>query len=167
MVLIVLDTNVFVGACLGTGASCRLVEACLAQRFRPLMGAALLAEYEDVLGRSPLFAKSRLSPAERSELLQKIRDEFAVLLDDLAQPPNYNAPGRHLLINEALDAIQKRRIDPRVPKVLMQFPKSYEKAIRLARDLEYRVEVTSALCWLSKLSMICFFSPDIFSTSTA
>ena len=69
MVLIVLDTNVFVGACLGTGASCRLVEACLAQRFRPLMGAALLAEYEDVLGRSPLFAKSRLSPAERSELL--------------------------------------------------------------------------------------------------
>ena len=67
--LIVLDTNVFVGACLGTGASCRLVEACLAQRFRPLMGAALLAEYEDVLGRSPLFTKSRLSPAERSELL--------------------------------------------------------------------------------------------------
>ena len=67
--MIVLDTNVFVGACLGTGASCRLVEACLAQRFRPLMGAALLAEYEDVLGRSPLFAKSRLSPAERSELL--------------------------------------------------------------------------------------------------
>ena len=69
MVLIALDTNVFVGACLGTGASCRLVEACLAQRFRPLMGAALLAEYEDVLGRSPLSAKSRLSPAERSELL--------------------------------------------------------------------------------------------------
>lgn len=67
--MIVLDTNVFVGACLGTGASNRLLEACLAQRFRPLMGAALLAEYEDVLGRSPLFAKSRLSPAERSELL--------------------------------------------------------------------------------------------------
>jgi putative PIN family toxin of toxin-antitoxin system len=67
--MIVVDTNVFVGACLGTGASNRLVEACLAQRFQPLMGAALLAEYEDVLGRSPLFAKSRLSPAERSELL--------------------------------------------------------------------------------------------------
>ena len=66
---IVVDTNVFVGACLGTGASNRLVEACLAQRFRPLIGAALLAEYEDVLGRSQLFAKSRLSPAERTELL--------------------------------------------------------------------------------------------------
>ena len=67
--MIVVDTNVFVGACLGTGASCRVVEACLAQRFQPLMGAALLAEYEDVLGRAPLFAKSRLSTVERSELL--------------------------------------------------------------------------------------------------
>jgi putative PIN family toxin of toxin-antitoxin system len=67
--MIVVDTNVFVGACLGTGASSRVVEACLTQRFKPLMGAALLVEYEDVLGRSPLFAKSRLSPAERSELL--------------------------------------------------------------------------------------------------
>ncbi len=67
--MIVVDTNVFVGACLGTGASCRVVEACLAQRFQPLMGAALLAEYEDVLARAPLFAKSRLSAVERAELL--------------------------------------------------------------------------------------------------
>jgi len=35
----------------------------------PLMGAALFAEYEDVLGRERLFGKSRLSAAERSELL--------------------------------------------------------------------------------------------------
>jgi len=53
--MIVVDTNVFVGACLGTGASSRVVEACLTQRFQPLMGAALLAEYEDVLARAPLF----------------------------------------------------------------------------------------------------------------
>ena len=66
---IVIDTNVFVGACLGTGASSRLIEACLAQRFRPVMGAALLAEYEDVLARASLFTKCRLSPAERRELL--------------------------------------------------------------------------------------------------
>ncbi len=69
--LIVVDTNVFVGACLGRGASSRLIEACLARHFEPLMGAALLAEYEDVLTRTPLFAKSRLDPAERSELLDK------------------------------------------------------------------------------------------------
>ena len=41
----------------------------MAQRFQPLMGAALLAEYEDVLARAPLFAKSRLSAVERAELL--------------------------------------------------------------------------------------------------
>lgn len=67
--LIVVDTNVFVGACLGTGASSRVVEACLTQRFHALMGAALLAEYEDVLARAPLFAKSRLGAKERSDLL--------------------------------------------------------------------------------------------------
>ena len=67
--MIVVDTNVFVGACLGTGASSRVVEACLAQHFQPLMGAALFAQYEDVLARAPLFAKSRLNVIERSELL--------------------------------------------------------------------------------------------------
>ena len=67
--MIVIDTNVFVGACLGTGAANRVVEACVRQRFQPLMGAALLAEYEDVLARAPLFVKSRLSTKERSELL--------------------------------------------------------------------------------------------------
>jgi putative PIN family toxin of toxin-antitoxin system len=67
--MIVVDTNVFVGACLGTGPSSRVVEACLTQRFQPLMGAALLAEYEDVLARAPLFTKSRLTTVERSELL--------------------------------------------------------------------------------------------------
>ncbi len=67
--MIVVDTNVFVGACLGTGASSRVVEACLALRFQPLMGAALFAEYEDVLARTSLFTKSRLSADERNELL--------------------------------------------------------------------------------------------------
>jgi putative PIN family toxin of toxin-antitoxin system len=67
--LIVLDTNVLVGACLGRGASSAVLEGCLAGRFHALMGAALLAEYEDVLSRHALFAKSRLNAAERDELL--------------------------------------------------------------------------------------------------
>ncbi len=33
------------------------------------MGAALFAEYEDVLGRIELFDRCRLNPAERNELL--------------------------------------------------------------------------------------------------
>jgi predicted nucleic acid-binding protein len=65
----VIDTNVFVGACLGRGAAWAVVRACVAGTVQPLMGAALLAEYEDVLGRDALFAGSRLSSAERAELL--------------------------------------------------------------------------------------------------
>lgn len=63
------DTNVFVGACLGKGPSSVVIEGCLTGRFVPLMGAALLAEYEDVLGRPKLFETCRLSKAEREELL--------------------------------------------------------------------------------------------------
>lgn len=66
---IVLDTNVFVGACRGAGASNAVVAACLRGEATPLMGAALLAEYEDVPGRSELFERSRLDAAERDELL--------------------------------------------------------------------------------------------------
>ena len=64
-----IDTDVFVSACLGTGASRRVIEACLTARIQPLMGAALLSEFEDVLSRASLFSRSRLDAAERSELL--------------------------------------------------------------------------------------------------
>jgi putative PIN family toxin of toxin-antitoxin system len=66
---IVVDTNVLVGACLGTGAASYVIEACIHGHCLPLMGNALLAEYEDVFGRSELFAGSLLSPGERDELL--------------------------------------------------------------------------------------------------
>jgi len=68
-VQIVVDTNVFIGACLGRGASATVIQACLERRFQPLMAAALLAEYEAVLSRRTLFARSRLESAEREELL--------------------------------------------------------------------------------------------------
>lgn len=66
---IVVDTNVFLGACLGTGASNAVVAACLTKRCLPLMGNALFNEYEDVFGRKDLFEKCRLSSRERIELL--------------------------------------------------------------------------------------------------
>ena len=65
----VIDTNIFVGACLGQGASHRIAAACLRGECLPLMSAALFAEYEDVLGRAELFKSSRLRAAERDELL--------------------------------------------------------------------------------------------------
>jgi len=66
---IVVDTNVFVGACLGAGASNEVIARCLRGEATPLMGAALPAEYEDVLGRDELFERSRLDADERDELL--------------------------------------------------------------------------------------------------
>jgi putative PIN family toxin of toxin-antitoxin system len=68
-VRVVIDTNVFVGACLGQGAAAEVLRRCLTGAVRPLMGSALLAEYEDVLARSDLMQSSRLTAAERDELL--------------------------------------------------------------------------------------------------
>lgn len=66
---IVVDTNVLVGACLGRGAANAVIAACLRGRCQPLIGAALLAEYEDVMGRLALFERSLLDRDERTELL--------------------------------------------------------------------------------------------------
>jgi putative PIN family toxin of toxin-antitoxin system len=66
---IVVDTNVFIGAILSpVGENRELLRACLDGRSRPLMGTALFHEYEDLLGRSALLAKSPLSLFERDTL---------------------------------------------------------------------------------------------------
>lgn len=65
----VIDTNVFIGACLGGRVAGAVVAAALRGACVPLMGTALLAEYEDVMGRSELFAGCRLARDEREELL--------------------------------------------------------------------------------------------------
>ena len=69
MIRVVLDTNVFVGACLGTGAANRVLALAIDGSIQAVMGAALFAEHEDLLGRATLFEDCRLSEAERSELL--------------------------------------------------------------------------------------------------
>ena len=67
--IVVVDTNIFIGACLGVGAPNRVIAAALENQFMPVMGVALFNEYEAVLGREALFRESRLSANERSELL--------------------------------------------------------------------------------------------------
>ena len=66
---VILDTNVFVGACIGAGAANRAVAACLGGQATPLMGTALFNEYEDVLQRHELFERTRLDSSERDLLL--------------------------------------------------------------------------------------------------
>lgn len=65
---VVLDTNVFIGACLGVGASNQILAASLCGLYLPLMGSALFLKHEAVLGRTELFASCRLNLHERSEL---------------------------------------------------------------------------------------------------
>ena len=67
---VLLDTNVLVAALLrGGGSARRVLRACLSGAYEPVLGPALLAEYEDVLGRTELFADSVLSAKERNEVL--------------------------------------------------------------------------------------------------
>jgi putative PIN family toxin of toxin-antitoxin system len=66
---IVVDTNVLLGACLGTVAANAVIAACLKRRFVPLIGNALFNEYEDVFGRDDLFKSCKLNGSERAELL--------------------------------------------------------------------------------------------------
>lgn len=65
---IVVDTKVFIGACLGSGATRTVVQSCLVGDYQAVLGNALFCEYEDVLSRKALFSKSRLSQFERDEL---------------------------------------------------------------------------------------------------
>jgi uncharacterized protein len=66
---IVVDTNVFISALLRpAGENREVLRVCLQGKARPLMGAALFHEYEDLLGRSALLAASPLSRRERDAL---------------------------------------------------------------------------------------------------
>ena len=67
--MVVIDTNVFVGACMGIGASSLVIRHCLDGTLAPVMGSSLFLEYEDVLSRPALFEKCRLDASERDELL--------------------------------------------------------------------------------------------------
>lgn len=69
MATVVIDTNVLVAALLrGGGLARQVLRACLRGHYQPVLGPALLAGYEDVLGRVDLFADSVLSARERGEV---------------------------------------------------------------------------------------------------
>jgi putative PIN family toxin of toxin-antitoxin system len=66
---VVLDSNILVSAMMGTGPAYRALAACLRGEATPLVGAALLAEYEDVLHSPELEARYLVASAEREALL--------------------------------------------------------------------------------------------------
>jgi putative PIN family toxin of toxin-antitoxin system len=68
---IAVDTNVIVAAMIRvTGTNRSVLRACLEGRARPIIGEALFLEYEDVLARPRLMARSPLSATERRRLLE-------------------------------------------------------------------------------------------------
>ncbi|MBF5038429.1 putative toxin-antitoxin system toxin component, PIN family [Methylophilus sp. 13] len=67
---IVLDTNIMVAALQNEGSVAReILRLCLQGQIQPLIGAALFAEYEDVLNRELLFQGSKLNQQERDMVL--------------------------------------------------------------------------------------------------
>ena len=52
---IILDTNIIVGACLGSRYDNLVIRGCLTGNFTPLVSHALLYEYEDLIGRESVF----------------------------------------------------------------------------------------------------------------
>lgn len=66
---IVIDTNVFISALIGSrGASRKLIRRCLQGEYIPLMGNPLFCEYESVIGRDDVMARCPLNDAEVKEL---------------------------------------------------------------------------------------------------
>ena len=66
---IVVDTNVITAAMLSaTGSNRDVIRACLSGKVQPLIGEALLNEYEDVLACSTLMSKSPLNASQRTTL---------------------------------------------------------------------------------------------------
>jgi putative PIN family toxin of toxin-antitoxin system len=66
---VVVDTDVWVAGVRGSGHANRVLRLCLEGRFTPLMGAALLAEYEDLLDRESIRRGARLTATEREAFL--------------------------------------------------------------------------------------------------
>jgi predicted nucleic acid-binding protein len=139
-VSIVVDTNVFVGACLGAGASNEVIARCLRGEATPLMGTALLAEYEDVLGRDELFERSRLDVDERDELLDIFLSRCIWTRIYFGWRPNVPDEGDNHLIELAVAggarAIVTRnlrdlsRMELRFPKLRLLTPEDFLREIR-------------------------------------
>ncbi len=69
---VVIDTNILVGACLGSYQANQIIAHCLSGQLQPVIGASLLAEYEDVLSREVIFVKGKLNLQERYEVLDAV-----------------------------------------------------------------------------------------------
>jgi putative PIN family toxin of toxin-antitoxin system len=100
---VLLDTNVFVGALLSAGGNNRqVIRACLLGHAVPVFGAALLHEYEDLLGRDSLMKKSPLGLKERNSLFDSLLSVAVWVKVYYLWRPNLPDEGDNHLIELAL-----------------------------------------------------------------
>ena len=115
MPIVLLDTNVLVAALLGGGGNARRVlRACLNDQYQAVLGPALLAEYEDVLGRTELFESCVLSAKERDAVFDGFLGRCRWVEVFYAWRPNLPDEGDNHLIELAVaaqaDAIVTRNL---------------------------------------------------------
>lgn len=141
MPTIVLDTDVLVAALLRRGGIARAVlRACLSNRCQPVIGPALLAEYEDVLGRTALFADSVLTVGERDEVFDALLSRCRWVEVFYAWRPNLPDEADNHLIELAVaaqaDAIVTRNVrdlahgELKFPSVRILTPDQFLEALQ-------------------------------------
>lgn len=110
----------------GGGTARSVLRACLQSRYVPVIGPALLAEYEDVLNRADLFASSSVSPAERGDVLDAFLAQCRWVEVFYAWRPNLPDEADNHLIELAIaaqaDAIVTRNLRD-LSRGQLKFPK--------------------------------------------
>jgi putative PIN family toxin of toxin-antitoxin system len=100
---VVVDTDVFVAALLGPGGAAReVVRRCMLGTHQPLMGVALFLEYETVLGRAALWARSPLNAAERKVIAESFMQSARWVEIYFGWRPNLKDEGDNHLIELAV-----------------------------------------------------------------
>lgn len=99
---VVVDTNVFVGACIGRGASSQIIEACVAGILFPAMSLELFLEYEDVIARSNVFLRARLDERQRQALFEIFLSKCTLVEVHFRLRPNLRDEGDNHLVELAL-----------------------------------------------------------------
>ncbi len=84
------------------GENRRVLRACLERRVQPLVGQALLSEYEDVLGRESLFKDCALDAQERTDLLDALLSVSEWVKIYLSWRPNLPDEGDNHLVELAV-----------------------------------------------------------------
>ncbi len=100
--IVVIDTNVFVGACMGVGASAEVIRLCLTGALHPVMSATLMLEYEDVLSRWALFEGCRLDASERDALFDIFASRCRWVKTYYAWRPNLKDEGDNHVVELAV-----------------------------------------------------------------